>query len=88
MTAMELPTLPDAYQKVDYVVGTSIGTNFDSGVAGNNNNLRIKGCISFITATGGYHAVLGNYASETKNAWRFMLPSANIKKDRIVSIVS
>lgn len=76
MTANELPPIPDAYQKVEYVIATHAGSNINTGVAGNNDNLRIK-CCALIEDFVAYQGFIGNYSSETANCWRIITQSVN-----------
>ena len=66
-----LPPLPDAYERVEYVASDGNGCNFDTGVCGNNDNLRIQACVCYESHTA-YRGFMGNYVNETTNAWRIL----------------
>ena len=74
-----LPPLPSEYQKVQYVIGTSSASNFNTEVPGNNDNLRIQLSIKTDNHIN-YNGFFGNYASETANSWRMILKGSGNEK--------
>ena len=63
--------IPPAYKRVEYVIANYSASNFDSGVCGNNDNLRIQICFECGFHVN-YHAFFGNRISDSANGWRFM----------------
>lgn len=76
MSAQELPPIPDAYQRVEYVFQNGQSSMFDTGINGNNDNLRFVLCVCPLSHSA-YHPFFGNYRGETTNGYRLMLASAN-----------
>ena len=80
-----LPPLPPEYQKVQYVIGTSSASNFNTEVPGNNDNLRIQLSIKTDNHIN-YNGFFGNYASETANSWRMISKGSGNEKGLFFNI--
>ena len=65
------PILPVEYQEIEYIIGYGTGSNFDTGVAGDNNNLRFEFSFNRNYHTN-YAPLFGNYTAEASNCWRLI----------------
>lgn len=63
--------IPPAYKRVEYVIANYSASNFDSGVCGNNDNLRIQICFE-CGFHSNYYGFFGNHVRDSVNGWRFM----------------
>lgn len=64
--------IPGAYQKVEYVIGQGTGSNFYTGVSGDNLNLCFE--LSFEPDRfSAYFGFFGNYVDGNSNGWRLIL---------------
>lgn len=67
--------LPRAYQKVEYVIGQGAGSNFYTGVPGDNLNLRFE--LSFEPDShSAYFGFFGNYVDGSTDGWRLIFGGA------------
>lgn len=66
--------LPSEYQRVECIKQTGNGSNFDTGVSGNNTNLRIK-CCAEMNGFSQYRPLFGNFVNGQTNGWRVILDS-------------
>ena len=66
-----VPPLPSEYQRVEYVIGDNYATVIDTGVPGNNNNLRLNFCFETNKHVN-YAAYMGNWIDDNHNAWRLL----------------
>lgn len=74
--------IPGEYQKVDYVIGQGAGSNFYTGISGDNPNLRFE--LSFEPDRfSAYFGFFGNYIDGNTNGWRLIFPGAGYN-DRIL----
>lgn len=68
--------LPPTLRRVEYIVAPGDQAIIDTGVPGNNDNLKFKFCYS-VDRQINYRGLFTNYASETANCWRYSLASAS-----------
>jgi hypothetical protein len=69
--------LPADYKEVAYIEST--GTQWiDTGIAGNNNNLRFEFAFNLLQFNA-YRGLFGNYVDENTNCWRFIQTGSNNK---------
>ena len=69
--------LPPAYQKCDYLQTVGTASYIDTGVAGNDNTIKIDFIIE-VLSKGTYSGIMGNHDGENKKCWRFIQSAANI----------
>lgn len=64
--------IPDEYERLPYIIGDYTASHFDTGIGGDNSNLRIKLCVelNFFVQ---YYYLFGNYVDETSNCWRLIM---------------
>lgn len=67
-------TLPDGYQRCDYLESVEGRASLDTGIAGNDTTLEFAGdCRA--TTFGAYSGFLTNYTGSDKRAWRVLQPA-------------
>ena len=78
MSADNELSLPSEYQRVAYVDNSAGDARLDTGVNGNNQNLRFKFCAEAIDAVQ-YGAIFGNFKNGQENNWRMIWMSTGGK---------
>lgn len=68
--------LPDGYIQLPYIIGNYTASNIDTGISGDNDNLRFQFCVEVNYFTS-YASLFGNYVSETSNCWRVIMATSN-----------
>lgn len=68
--------LPDGYTRLEYIWSNNSNQYINTGVPGNNDNLRFKFGVTFHTFVA-YGAFFGNYVNEGSDCWRLIFQSAN-----------
>ena len=63
--------IPNDYERLEYVLGNYTSSHFDTGISGDNNNLRFKICVE-LNFFMNYFYIFGNYIDEGTNCWRLL----------------
>lgn len=69
--------LPPEYQKCDYLQTVGTASYIDTGVAGNDNTIKIDFIIE-VLSKGNYSGIMGNHDGENKKCWRFIQAASNV----------
>lgn len=71
--------LPPKYQRVEYVIGNGTASSIDTGIPGNNDNLRFVFGFE-INEVGNHSGIFGNYVNEQTDCWRLICQASSRPK--------
>lgn len=67
----DINKLQNEYKRVEYIIGVGTGSVIDTGINGNNDNLRFVFCVE-INEVRSYFGFFGNYVGESYDCWRLI----------------